>query len=246
MVPSIENGHDGAIAFEGVSVERGGQRVIRFVTLHMNERRIGLVGDNGAGKSTLLRLATGLLAPGSGRVTVGGKDVVKHRKSLPTEIGIVFQNPDHQILFPTVSEELMFGLQERGLDKRSAQERVRDLLERQGCLHLENRAVSELSEGQKQLVCILAIIAGEPRNLLLDEPFASLDLPTCLRLSSWIATLPQRIVMASHNLDLFSRFDRVIWLADGEVRQDGPPAEVVPAYRAHCRERSPERGGVLA
>ena len=169
-----------AIAFEAVSLRRGGRAVFDRLTLTLSERRIGLIGDNGSGKSTLLRLANGLLLPDEGQVLVDGRDTARHRKDLPAEVGFVFQNPDHQILFPMVGEELAFGLLERGVGPAPARERVAALLAAHGCAGWQERAVHELSEGEKQLVCILAVIAPQPRVVLLDEPFSA---STCRRAS---------------------------------------------------------------
>lgn len=228
------------IVFEAVTLARGGRHLFAELSLTLDERRIGLVGENGSGKSTLLRLANGLLLPDSGRVLVGGRDTARSRKAVLAEVGFVFQNPDHQILFPTVGEEIAFGLTQRGLDRRSAQERARSLLEQHQCGGWEGRAVHELSEGQKQLVCILAVIGAEPRTVLLDEPFASLDLPTRLALGARLQGLSQHVVMASHDLELLADFDRVIWLQNGRVREDGTPDAVLGSYRAYARRRSAE------
>jgi biotin transport system ATP-binding protein len=229
---------DCSIAFEAVAIARGGRRLFDGLTLTLGEQRVGVIGDNGAGKSTLLRLANGLLLPDAGRVLVGGRDTARHRKELPADVGFVFQNPDHQILFPTVGEEIAFGLIERGLDKIGARQSAGRLLAAHGCDGWAERAVHELSEGQKQLVCILAVIAAEPRLLLLDEPFAGLDLPTRLGFTQRLRALPQSIVMASHDLDLLATFDRIVWLEDGRVRADGEPADVIARYRADARGRS--------
>jgi biotin transport system ATP-binding protein len=231
---------DGGIVFEAVTLVRGGQRIFDELSLTLHERRIGLIGENGSGKSTLLRLMNGLLLPDSGRILANGRDTARSRKAVLADTGFVFQNPDHQILFPTVGEEIAFGLSERGLDRRGAREQARTLLEQHRCRGWDGWAVHELSEGQKQLVCILAAIAAEPRTVLLDEPFASLDLPTRLALGARLRALPQRIVMASHDLDLLADFDRIIWLQNGRVRGDGIPDAVLAAYRAHARKRSVE------
>jgi biotin transport system ATP-binding protein len=220
--------------FEHVVVRHADRRVLAIPALYLDERRIGLIGDNGSGKSTLLRLMNGLLLPTSGRVFVAGLDTAKHRKELPAEVGFVFQNPDHQLIFPTVGEEIGFGLTERGVSAAQAREQVLVLLERHGCAEWADRNVHELSGGRKQLVCILAMLATEPSILLMDEPFASLDLPTRLALSRRIMALPQQIVTASHDFELLAEFDRVIWLDAGRIRLDGRPAEVLPAYRAHA------------
>jgi biotin transport system ATP-binding protein len=223
-----------AIVFEQVSVRRSGRLVLTIPSLRLDERRIGLIGDNGSGKSTLLRLMNGLLLPTGGQVTVAGRETVRHRKELPAAVGFLFQNPDHQLIFPTVGEEVAFGLTERGLPAAQARREVVALLERHGCAEWVDRNVNELSGGQKQLVCILAVLATEPSIVLMDEPIASLDLPTRLRLSRRIMALPQQIVMASHDFEWLGEFDRVLWLDEGCIRLDGRPADVLPAYRAHA------------
>ncbi|WP_461621613.1 ATP-binding cassette domain-containing protein [Bradyrhizobium sp. 23AC] len=107
------------------------------------------------------------------------------------------------------------------------------LLERHGCTQCAERNVNEQSGGQKQLVCVLALLATEPSFLLMDEPFSCLDLPTRLLLYRRIMALPERAVMASHDFELLAEFDRIM-LDQGYIRLDGRPAEVLPAYRAHA------------
>jgi biotin transport system ATP-binding protein len=225
------------LVFDRVCLPRGGSRIFDDLSLDLRERRIGLVGDNGSGKSTLLRLANGLLQPERGEVIVNGRRTTQAGRGLHLDVGFVFQNPDHQIIFPTVGEEVAFGLIEGGQTTAQAREAAGDLLASHGCAGWIDRAIYDLSEGQKQLVCILAILATEPKIVLLDEPFSSLDLPTRLSLSARLARLPQQIVMASHDLDLLHDFDRVIWLEKGQVRADGTPSQVVPDYRAHAATR---------
>lgn len=223
------------IRLAGVTVTRGRQCVFRDLDLTLDEHRIGLVGGNGSGKSTLLRLVNGLILPDSGSVSVNGLDTRRDRRRLPGEAGFVFQNVDHQIIFPTVGEEIAFGPLEQGTTKAEAQAKARDLLARHGCEGWETRAVEALSEGQKQLVCILSALACGPRILLLDEPFSSLDLVNRLTLSAWLDGLDLQMVMASHDLDLVAGFDRLIWLKDGAIAADGPPDAVLPAYVADAR-----------
>lgn len=223
------------IRLAGVDVARGGRPVFRGLDLDLAERRIGLVGANGSGKSTLLRLVNGLVLPDAGSVTVNGLDTRRDRRRLPAEAGFVFQNVDHQIIFPTVGEEIAFGPREQGLSKAEAGARAVDLLARHGCAGWETRGVDTLSEGQKQLICILSALACGPRILLLDEPFSSLDLATRLALSARLAALDLQVVMASHDLDLLAGFDRVIWIRGGAVAADGRPDAVLAAYAAHAR-----------
>ncbi|MET4606993.1 biotin transport system ATP-binding protein [Bradyrhizobium sp. JR4.1] len=222
------------IIFEQVQLRRADCQVLAIPGLCLAERRIGLIGDNGSGKSTMLRLMNGLLPPTRGRVEVAGLDTVRHRKHLPAKVGFLFQNPDHQLIFPTVVEEVAFGPAERGMPAPQARQQAMALLERHGCAQWAERNVNELSGGQKQLVCILALLATDPSILLMDEPFSSLDLPTRLRMYRRITALPQRVVMASHDFELLAEFDRIIWLDAGHIRLDGRPDEVLPAYRAHA------------
>lgn len=222
------------IIFEQVQLWRADRQVLAIPGLCLAERRIGLIGDNGSGKSTMLRLMNGLLPPTRGRVEVAGLDTVRHRKDLPAKVGFLFQNPDHQLIFPTVVEEVAFGPAERGMPAPQARQQAMALLERHGCAQWAERNVNELSGGQKQLVCILALLATEPSILLMDEPFSSLDLPTRLLLYGRIMALPELVVMASHDFELLAAFDRVIWLDEGRIRLDGRPAEVLAAYRAHA------------
>jgi len=229
--PSVE------LVFDQVCLSRGGNQIFDGLSLELRERRIGLVGDNGSGKSTLLRLANGLLSPEHGEVIVNGHRTTRAGREPHADVGFVFQNPDHQIIFPTVGEEVAFGLIESGRTAAQARQAASDLLADHGCAGWIDRAIHDLSEGQKQLVCILAILATEPKIVLLDEPFSSLGLPTRLSLSARLARLPQQIVMASHDLDLLNDFDRVIWLEKGEVRADGTPSQVLPEYRAHAAAR---------
>lgn len=222
---------DRGIAFERVRLRRGSRLVFDDLRLEIRERRVGLLGDNGAGKSSLLRLINGLLLPDSGVVRVDGLVTSRSRRELPSKVGFVFQNPDHQIVFPTVLDEIAFGFRERGLDRAEASSRARDVLRRFDCADWIDAAVHELSEGQKQRLCIMAIVAMEPDLLVLDEPFASLDLPTRLDLTDLLMRLPQRVIVASHELELLSLMDRVIWLEQGSIAGDGSPAHVIAAYR---------------
>ncbi|WP_420342938.1 energy-coupling factor ABC transporter ATP-binding protein [Paenirhodobacter sp.] len=219
-----------AIEIRDIHYRREGTQVFSGLSLTLSERRVALVGRNGSGKSTLLRLAAGLLAPQSGRVTVAGVDVGRDRRRALDTVGILFQNPDHQIIFPTVIEEICFGLEQQGLSRAAARERARAALS----AHPDwaERLCHTLSQGQRQMVCLLAILAMEPRWILFDEPFNSLDLPATLRIEARIAALGQNVLTVTHDPLRVVGYDRVIWLEAGQVAADGPPAEVLPAYTA--------------
>lgn len=220
------------IVVQNAAVDLGGKRVLSGLSFHLTERRIGILGRNGSGKSTLLRLMAGLIAPSEGMVRVEGRDPAKDRKAMLGQIGILFQNPDHQILFPTVSEELSFGLVQMGLSRAAAEARVRAALAAEGRAHWEAAPTHRLSHGQRQLLCLMAVLLMAPANLLLDEPFAGLDLPTQTRLARRFRALPQRLVTISHDPASVADCERVIWLEAGTVRADGPATAVCAVFTA--------------
>ena len=207
-----------------------GTPILHDLTLTLTEPRIGIIGRNGSGKTTLLRLMAGLIQPTSGTVRLNATDPFKDRKAALTQIGILFQNPDHQILFPTVEEELAFGLiRQSHLNPANA---VAALLQAENRTHWARAATHTLSQGQRHYLCLMSILLMNPATLLLDEPFAGLDLPTQTRLARRIAVLPQQVITISHDPLAVASADRVIWLGQGRVRADGPPAQVLPDFTA--------------
>jgi biotin transport system ATP-binding protein len=120
---------------------------------------------------------------------------------------------------------------------------VLDFLAHRGLSAWAGRAVGELSQGQRQQVCLLALQISEPATLLLDEPFASLDLPSQARLAAQLEASPQQIIVSTHLLEHVHDFERVLWLDEGRVRADGPGPEVCEAYADYVRARArAERG----
>lgn len=232
-----------SIRLEAVTLVRGDQRVFEGLTLSLQEARIGLIGDNGAGKSSLFRLISGLDQPEQGRVIVHGCDTQTDRRQLSQHVGLMFQNPDDQIIFPTVAEELVFSLTARGETRQAARQRARDFLAQRGLEAWAGRAIGELSQGQRQQVCLLALQISQPATLLLDEPFASLDLLSQARLAAQLEATGQQIIVSTHLLEHVYDFERVLWLEQGKVRADGPGREVCEAYAENVRQRAEaERG----
>lgn len=221
---------ESGIVLRGASFAIRGTTILSDLTLTLTEPRIGILGRNGSGKTTLLRLMAGLISPGSGTVRVEGIDPARDRKAMLTHLGILFQNPDQQILFPTVAEELAFGLRQQG--HSDAEARARAALAAEGRADWADRPVSTLSQGQRQWLCLLAVLLMKPGTILLDEPFAALDLPTAARLSRRLAALPQRLITISHAPAAVAGYDRILWLEAGRLRADGPPAAVLPAFTA--------------
>lgn len=221
----------GGIVLRGVSVAVRGKTLLSDISLSLTEARVGIVGRNGSGKTTLLRVMSGLAAPDAGEVRVDGTDPAD-RKAMLGRVGILFQNPDHQILFPTVAEELAFGLRQMGLTGEQAAGRVAALLSAEGRAHWADAPTATLSQGQKQWLCLMAVLLMEPATLLLDEPFAGLDLPMQARLARRLAALPQRIVTVSHDPAALRDVARVVWIEGGRIVADGTPDAVLPEFQA--------------
>lgn len=211
--------------------------MFRGLDLALGESRIALIGDNGVGKTSLLRLLCGLEAPDSGQVLSQGQDLHAAGAQRTRWVGMMFQNPDDQIIFPTVVEELALGLQPQGLRKAEAKAQALAFLQARGLADWAERAITSLSQGQRQHVCWLALLLAGPRSLLLDEPYASLDLPSQAQLAHDIAQAQQQVIVSTHLLDHVRGFERVIWLNHGQVRADGLGTEVCAAYEADVRLR---------
>ena len=220
------------IEIAAASVRLGGKLVLERLDLHLTEGRIGVLGRNGSGKTTLLRLIAGLIAPDTGTVRVDGIDPFADRRAALAALGILFQNPDHQILFPTVEEELAFGLAQQGAAQAEALARAHQALQAEGRAHWAKAPVTSLSQGQRHYLCLMAVLMMAPRTILLDEPLAGLDLPTQGRLARRFAALPQRLITITHDPATVQGCDRVLWLDAGRIVADGPPDKVLPAFTA--------------
>jgi len=221
---------------KGVFLERAGKTILHDITLSVPERRIGIVGRNGSGKTTLARVLSGLAAPSAGTVRVCGVDIATDRKAAIRTVGILFQNPDHQIIFPSVEEELAFGLLQQGATKPEAADTVAKTLAQFDKAHWAQAATHQLSQGQKQLVCLMAIIAMQPKVVILDEPFSGLDIPTRAQLTRYFDQIDAAVIHISHDPNSFSAYDRVIWLEDGRIAQDGAAAPTLAAFEAHMTQ----------
>lgn len=227
---------------ESVTLRRGERSVLSDLSLELQENRVVLIGRNGSGKTTLAQLIKGLLVPDRGSVRVWGIDPAARTAESAAAVGFLFQNSDHQILCPTVLEEIAFGPIEAGLPREQAQQASIDIMRAHGIADWRDRAVATLSEGQRRLVCLLAVLVLEPRLLVLDEPYNGLDIPTRLRLADFIAGLPQQIVLISHDPETIEDAERAIWLEEGQVAADGSPGSVLPGYlhAMHHRPRGME------
>lgn len=220
----------GMIEVSDVEVRFDGRAVLRGITTTLDEQRIGVIGANGSGKSTFARLLNGLLLPTSGTVRVAGHDTRRAGKAVRGLVGFVFQDPDMQIVMPTVAEDVAFGLKHHGVPRAQIPERVAATLERFGLAQLADSPAHLLSGGEKQLLAVASVTVLEPACVVFDEPTTALDLRNRRRTWDVITQLPQRTVVVTHDLDAVAGFDRVLVFDEGRIVADGPPADAVAAY----------------
>jgi biotin transport system ATP-binding protein len=215
----------------GVGHVYGDRAVLCDLDLRLSERRIGIVGANGSGKSTFARLLNGLVVPTTGRVTVDGLDTRRHVREVRRRVGFVFQDPDAQIVHPTVAEDVAYGLENQGVPPAERAERVAEVLERYGLADHADHPAHLLSGGQKQLLAIAGVLVMRPARIVFDEPTTLLDLVNTRRVARVIEELEQQVVVVTHDLDLLDGFDRVLVVDGGRVVADGAPDSSVGAYR---------------
>ena len=214
----------------GVNHRFGEHHVLKDVTLTLGERRVGVAGANGSGKSTFARLLNGLLIPDEGRVRVDGIDSREDVKALRRRVGFVFQNPDNQIVFPVVEEDLAFGLKNARFPKQEIPRRVDVVLERYRLEHLREQATHLLSGGEKQMLALAAVLVMEPRYVVLDEPMTLLDLRNKRLVLELIRGIEQSVVLVTHELDHLEELDRVIVFDEGRVIADDAPGPAIRRY----------------
>ena len=177
-----------------------------------------LLGTNGSGKSTLLRLLAGLLTPNEGTIEI------------TQPIGFVFQNPDHQLVMPTVGADVAFGLVQEKLTTAQVRHRVREALAAVNLLELERRPIYALSGGQKQRIAIAGALAHHCEVLLLDEPTALLDPDTQIELVAQVQSLVKSrgltALWVTHRLEELNYCDGAFLLEKGQVVAQGTPQEI--------------------
>ena len=206
--------------------------VLSETTLELAEPRIALIGPNGSGKSTLARLINGLVEPTSGRVVVDDLDVAKKGREVRRRVGFVFTDPAAQLVMPTVTEDIALSLRHYIKDRAARARAARAVLDRFGIADLAERSVHTLSGGQRQLVALAGVLATDPSILVADEPTTLLDLRNTRLIGDLLFSLDQQLVLATHDLDLAARCDRVLLVDSGRVVADGAPGEVIAHYRA--------------
>jgi cobalt/nickel transport system ATP-binding protein len=211
-----------------------GSRALKGVSLDLNQGSvIGVIGANGAGKSTLFLNIMGILRPTGGEVQFEGaplKYVKSFLNNYRQQVGIVFQDPDKQIFFSNVYDDVAFALRNAGCSEPLVKERVEEALSAMDLLAVRNKPVHLLSYGQKKRVSIAGVLAMDGKVVLLDEPSAGLDPAMKEGIVQVIRLLQQKgkkVVVTSHDMDFIYRItDYVYVLRAGENHMEGPPEQV--------------------
>ena len=236
MSAATETRAGAALRFEGVSAAVGGKKLLEGLDFDVQPGEVvGLVGRNGVGKTTLLRIASAVLAPAAGRVTLGGDDVTTTpRRSLARRVALVPQ--DLHVPFPfRVGELVLMGRAPHqpllGLESEADVARSLEALDRLGIADLADREITSLSGGERQLVLFARALVQDPAVLLLDEPTAFLDLKHRVEVLAEVrafAAAGGSALVVSHDLSLAARTcDRVVLLGEGGVVATGTPPEVL-------------------
>ena len=215
-----------------VGTPDGDLTLLHPTSVSLEDHRIALIGGNGSGKSTFARLLNGLVEPTTGRVTVGTLDTVDDGPAVRRTVGFVFTDPGAQLVMPTCLEDVALSLRRTVKDKAQRRDRAMAVLESIGLADKADTSVHALSGGQKQMLALAGVLATDPEVLVADEPTTLLDLRNTALVADRLFSLPQQLVLVTHDLDLAARCDRALVIDDARIAFDGTPADAIAHYRA--------------
>lgn len=223
------------IELSGVSVSYEGAERAALSNIYLEidyGESVALVGASGSGKTTLLRLLNALVLPTEGRVRVGGLDTSDPSNlwAVRRKVGLIFQNPDNQIVSTTVERELAFGMENLGLNHDEISRRIEDAVDLMRLERLRSRAPHRLSGGEKQRVAIAAVLAMRPECLALDEPTSLLDAAGRAEVWRVLEELSRDVTRTVVHVTQFPEevalSPRVVALVEGRIVFDGSPREL--------------------
>jgi cobalt transport protein ATP-binding subunit len=190
-----------------------------------------ICGSNGSGKTTLLRIMSGLMKPTDGSISINGLNPVKDSHKVRQIVGMVFQDPDSQIVGETVREDIAFGPENLGFSLKEVNERVDWALEKMGLQDLSEKPCYLLSGGEKRRLAIAGVIAMKPEVILFDEPFSHLDYPGIQEVLKYMAQLHQEghtLIVTTHDVEkVIAHIDRIAIIEKGEIKASGLPDHLV-------------------
>ena len=225
--------HAEDVRFSYVTAEGVAPIVLDGVSLSIEEGSfVAVLGHNGSGKSTLAKHFNSILLPTGGKVYVDGMDTADEALLLAIRrtVGMVFQNPDNQIVANVVEEDVAFAPENLGVPPEEIRRRVDDALKAVGMYEFREHAPHLLSGGQKQRIAIAGVIAMQPRCIVLDEPTAMLDPIGRADVLRIIKELNRQrgvtVVLITHHMDEAAQADRLVVMTKGRVIADGPPRQV--------------------
>ena len=193
---------------------------------------IAILGHNGSGKSTIAKLCNAILTPTEGTVLVKGLDTRVDANLIPVrrKVGMVFQNPDNQIVASVVEDDVAFAPENLGVEPKEIRRRVDEALRRVGMYEFRLHAPHRLSGGQKQRIAIAGVLAMHPEILVLDEPTAMLDPSGRREVLSTVEDLRREtgmtVLLITHHMDECVNADRVVVISDGAIALEGTPSQV--------------------
>lgn len=210
-------------------------RVLDNVSLNVKEGEfLAVLGHNGSGKSTLAKHFNAILLPTDGKVFVDGIDTSDESRlfDIRRRVGMVFQNPDNQMVATIVEEDVAFAPENLGVPREEIRERVDNALETVGMTAFKRHAPHMLSGGQKQRVAIAGVLAMQPEILVMDEPTAMLDPNGRAEVIQTIKKLNREmgmtVILITHYMDEAVQADRVIVVDSGHISMEGPPRDIFP------------------
>ena len=215
--------------------QEGGQSVRVFEDLNLSVEQgsfVAILGHNGCGKSTLAKHFNAILLPSGGTVSVYGRDTAAEENLIPIrrEVGMVFQNPDNQIIGTVVEEDVGFGPENMGIPTEEIWERVEESLKSVGMWEYRKNSPNKLSGGQKQRVAIAGVVAMHPKCIVLDEPTAMLDPNGRKEVIRAVRALNQvekvTAILITHYMEEVIYADKVIVMDDGKIVMQGTPFEI--------------------
>jgi len=206
-----------------------GHIALNDISLLINRgEKVALVGANGAGKSTLILHLNGILA-GEGELKILGLSTTKENlKTIRSQVGLVFQNPDDQLFSPTVFEDVAYGPIYQGFSREEVEEKVKKALSMVGMEAYIHRNSYHLSVGEKKRIAIATVLSMEPEILVLDEPTAGLDPRARRDLIDLLQRLPQTMLVATHDLAMAETLlPRTVFMYQGKIIADGDTKEIL-------------------